>query len=151
MPHLNPERVLERFSTFLQEDVRAEIDDEFIDGQVGSMSSTLSYLASELRLKREMTIRQRQALVDGLETVTRNCDDLAVSEAAERGRERIAEAQTGDTTELESVLIETCNDVLETINEELAGSNARDARAPLYEFLRVRVDSQLAMLGRDSD
>jgi len=46
MPHLNPERVLERFSTFLQEDVRAEIDDEFIDGQVGSMSSTLSYLAA---------------------------------------------------------------------------------------------------------
>jgi len=68
-----------------------------------------------------MTVRQRQALVDGLETVTRNCDDEAVSEAAERGRERIAEAQTGDTTELESVLIETCNDVLETINEELAG------------------------------
>lgn len=151
MPHLNPERVLDRFSTFLQEDVRAEIDDEFVDGQVGSMSSTLSHLARELRLKREVTMEQRRVLLDGLESVERNCVDTTVTEAAERARERVGYASAGDVDELESVLVDACNDVLDAINTELDGSDARDARKPLYEFLRVRVDGQLELLGRDGE
>lgn len=151
MPHLEPERVLERFSTYLREDVREEIDDEFVAGQVGSMSSTLQYLSQQLELERDVTIRQRETLLDSLAEVEERCDDGTVREEARRARERIEEADTGDVDELETTLVSACNDVLESINAELDGEEAREARRPLYGFLRTRVEGQLELLGRDTE
>jgi hypothetical protein len=157
MPHLRPARVLERFSSFLYTDVKPEIDDEFVEGQVGSMSSTLSFLAQQLEAEHAMTMRQRETLLDGLETVATDCDDETVVEAAESARERVAEAGTGDgagdggVDEVQSALVDAANDVLATIDRELDGDAARAARRPLYEFLRVRVEGQLEMLGRGEE
>lgn len=149
MPHLQPAQVLERFASFLQEEVRGEIDDEFVDGQVGSMSSTMRYLSQELRHKHDVTIRQRKSLLDALEAVERNCDETAVVESATDARDRIENASANDD-ELESVLVSACNDVLDAIDTELDGDAARAAREPLYDYLRVRVEGQLEMLGRDT-
>ncbi|ELY50394.1 hypothetical protein [Natronolimnohabitans innermongolicus] len=148
MPHLQPAQVLEQFASFLQEDVRAEIDDEFVDGQVGSMSSTMRYLSQELRHRDEVTSRQRASLLEGLEAVDGRCDETAVVESAADARDRIENA-SANSNELETVLVSACNDVLETIDAELEGDAARAAREPLYDYLRVRVEGQLEMLGRD--
>lgn len=149
MPHLQPAQVIEQFASFLQEDVRAEIDDEFVDGQVGSMSSTMRYLAAQLRQQSEITRRQRDSLLEALDTVERDCESIAVADAASDARERI-EASDADGKKLESLLVSACNDVLDEITAELEGDDARAARDPLYEFLRVRVEGQLQMLGRDA-
>ena len=151
MPHLRPARVLEEFSSYLQSEVRPAIDDEFVSGQVGSMSSTLSYLARELAGKGEVTERQRATLEAGLREVAEECDDEAVRERATAARERVTEAAEDDPNELEATLVEVANDVLDAINAELDGAAARAAREPLYEFLRVRVEGQLEMLGRDAE
>lgn len=150
MPHLQPAQVLEEFASFLQDDVRAEIDDEFVDGQVGSMSSTMRYLSQQLRHEHEVTVRQRDSLLEALAAVERNCDDTAVVESAASARERIENASADDGNELETVLISACNDVLDAINAELEGDAASAAREPLYDFLRVRVEGQLELLGRDA-
>ena len=150
MPHLQPAQVLEEFASFLQNDVRAEIDDEFVDGQVGSMSSTMRYLSQQLRQKHEVTVRQRDSLLEGLTAVEQRCDDPDVVETTASARERIENASADDSEELETVLVSTCNDVLETIDADLEGEEANAARKPLYDFLRVRVEGQLEMLGRDA-
>ncbi|THE64034.1 hypothetical protein D8Y22_15020 [Salinadaptatus halalkaliphilus] len=150
MPHLEPAQVIEQFASFLQDDVRAEIDDEFVEGQVGSMSSTMRYLATQLRQQRAVTRRQRAALLEALEAVERDCEESAVTDAAADARERIEHASEADGDDLEPVLVSTCNDVLDTINAELEGDAANEARKPLYDFLRVRVEGQLEMLGRDT-
>lgn len=150
MPHLQPAQVIEQFASFLQDDVRAEIDDEFVDGQVGSMSSTMRYLADQLRQQREVTRRQRDSLLEALEAVERDCESTAVTGAAADARERIENASGADGDELEFALVSACNDVLDEINAELEGDAARAAREPLYDFLRVRVEGQLEMLGRDA-
>ncbi|SEH17244.1 hypothetical protein SAMN04487967_3081 [Natronorubrum sediminis] len=150
MPHLQPAHVLEEFASFLQNDVRAEIDDEFVDGQVGSMSSTMRYLSRQLRQKHEITVRQRDSLLEGLAAIEQDCDDPAVVESVAAAQERIERTPAEESTELETVLVSTCNDVLETIDAELEGDDAGSAREPLYDFLRVRVEGQLEMLGRDA-
>lgn len=151
MPHLKPARVLERFSSYLYTDVRPEIDDEFVDGQVGSMSSTLNHLARQLRTERAVMERQRESLLDGLGAVAADCDDETVAAAADEARDRVASADACEVDEIRTVLVDACNDVLETIDRELDGDAARAARRPLYEFLRVRVEGQLEMLGRGEE
>lgn len=115
------------------------------------MSSTLSYLAQELRQKREITERQRTALEAGLREVAEASEDETVRERAAAARERVAEAAGDDPTELEATLVEAANDVLDAIGDELEAEAASRAREPLYDFLRVRVEAQLEMLGRDGE
>jgi len=135
----------------LQSEVRPAIDDEFVSGQVGSMSSTLSYLAQELRQKGAVTERQREVLEAGLREVAAECEDETVRERAGAARERVAEAAGDDPNELEATLVQAANEVLDAINDELDGAAASAAREPLYEFLRVRVEGQLELLGRDAE
>jgi hypothetical protein len=61
VPYLEPEHVLKRFSTFALSAVRPAIDDEFLQGQVGSMASTLRFLSMEVAGWPEAIERQQQA------------------------------------------------------------------------------------------
>jgi hypothetical protein len=159
MPYLRPERVLDRFSSFARNDVRSAIGgegDEFLEAQVGSMSSTLSFLSKELEGMGDAVESQREALLaalDEAESVLQDVDfdggDLQTT--VEETRERVSNAPRDDVYEYEQVLVDASSDLLEAVDEELDPETARAVREPLYRFLRARVESQLEMLGRDAE
>lgn len=157
MPYLSPSLVLGRFSGFARDEVRPAIggeDDEFMQAQVGSMSSTLSFLSKELDGMGEAVDAQHDALLDALDGAEHALADAdretdEVEAAVEDARERVRDAPCGDVYEHERVLVESCSDVLEAVDERLDGETARAVREPLYRYLRTRVQSQLEMLGRD--
>jgi len=156
MPYLDPERILDRFATFSREEVRPAVgDDEFVHAQVGSMASTLQFLAGEVAGRETAVRTQRRALcesLDELESVLErdDVDSPAVRNAIDDARSDL-DAVDGPTRDVEETLVTAADDVLATIDAELDGDAAVIARRPLYEFLRTRVDEQLRLLGREGD
>ncbi|WP_222912871.1 hypothetical protein [Natrinema sp. SYSU A 869] len=156
MPYLDPELILDRFATFTREEVRPAVtDDEFVHAQVGSMASTLQFLAGEVGGREAAVRAQRRTLaerLDELESVLeRNeIDSSAVRTALDDARDEI-DAVDGSTRDVEETLLTAADDVLATIDEELDAERAAIARRPLYEFLRTRVDRQLRLLGREGE
>jgi len=150
MPYLKPEETMRGFSEFVLKEVRPRIEDEFVRAQLGSMSSTLRFVSGEIQGMDEAVEAQRQTLVaslDGVETAVDESEE-EVLESVEEARERVDDAADAGTRELEEALLAACEDVLQTIDDELDGDNAKRARRPLYDFLDVRVESQLRMCGR---
>ncbi|MEF8888383.1 MAG: hypothetical protein V5A30_11295 [Haloarculaceae archaeon] len=158
MPYLHPELVLRRFSSFAREEVRPAIvgdGDEFLEAQVGSMSSTLDFLSKELDGMRGAVEAQHEALLealDGGEQALAGIDATApeVRAAVEDGRDRLAEPPA-DVYDHEQLLLAVSSDVLAAVEAGLEGEAARTVREPVYGFLDVRVTTQLEMLGRESD
>ncbi|MFC5973505.1 hypothetical protein ACFPYI_19420 [Halomarina salina] len=159
MPYLRPELVLDRFSSFARDDVRPAITgegDEFLEAQVGSMSSTLSFLSKELGGMGESVETQHEALLAALDDADDVLDDAAVegadlSVSVEETRRRVSNAPRDDVYEHERVLVEASADLLEAVDEGLDRETARAVRTPLYGFLETRVESQLRMLGREAE
>jgi len=158
MPYLHPKLVLGRFSAFAREEVRPAVvgeGDEFLEAQVGSMSSTLQFLSKELDGMRDAVESQHEALLEALAGTEQVLDGLE-SEAPElrgvlgAGHDRLAEPPA-DSYDHEQLLLAVGSDALEAVSAELDGEAARAAREPLYEFLRVRVTAQLEMLGREAN
>ena len=156
MPYLDPELILDRFATFTREEVRPAVtDDEFVYAQVGSMASTLQFLAGEVGGREAAVRTQRRALhesLDDLESVLKRADieSMAVWSAIETARNDIDTAE-GSTGDIEETLLTAANDVLATIDKELEAERATIARQPMYDFLHARVDQQLRLLGREGD
>lgn len=158
MPYLPPELVLDRFSTFARDDVRPSIageGDEFLEAQVGSMSSTLSFLSKELEGMGDAVESQHEALLkalDGAEQILDDVDtggsDIQITIA--ETRERVSNAPRNDPYEHERVLVDASSELLEAVEEDLDPETAQAIREPLYQFLQTRVESQLEMLGRDA-
>lgn len=151
MPYLEPEHVLERFSEFALDEIRPAIDDEFLQGQVGSMASTLRFLSMELAGKADAIEQQHDALRTALDEVAATVDDEVVVSTVEAASDQITEVSNDRPDELEAKLLAAGNDVLAAIDEELTGDAARTARRPLYGFLDTRVQTQLEMMGRQSE
>lgn len=157
MPYLSPALVLGRFSGFARDEVRPAIGgegDEFLEAQVGSMSSTLSFLSKELDGMGEAVDEQHDTLLEALDGAAQALDDAdhdgnEVAAAIDEARERVTDAPRGDVYEHERVLVEVSSDVLGVVDEHLDGEAARAVREPVYGYLRTRVESQLRMLGRD--
>ena len=159
MPYLRPALVLDRFSSFARDDVRPSITgegDEFLEAQVGSMSSTLSFLSKELEGMSDAVESQHEALLTALDDAENVLEDADVDggnlpAAVEETRERVSNAPRDDVYEHERVLVEASSDLLEAVDDELDRETARAVRDPLYRFLGTRVESQLRMLGRDAE
>lgn len=157
MPYLDPSHVLRQFSTFAREEVRPALADDqrFVAAQVGSMASTLQYLAAELDAGDEAVATQREALTAALEdaaNVLRNADvdgTEAVFAAVTDAQQRVAELDD-DTREAEDELLDAADEALAAI-DGLDGETAKAARRPLYAFLDARLETHLRMLGRDDD
>ena len=158
MPYLHPELVLRRFSAFTREEVRPSVvgdGDGFLEAQVGSMSSTLSFLSRELGGMRDAVDAQHTALLealDGAEGALDGIDTAApeVQTVVEDGRTRLADPPA-DVYDHEELLLEVSSDALAAVEADLDGEAARAVRDPLYEFLHVRVTAQLELLGREAD
>lgn len=158
MPYLHPKLVLRRFSAFTREEVRPSVvgeGDEFLEAQVGSMSSTLDFLSKELDGMRDAVDAQHEALLEALEGAERALDSLDTGAPDVRatvadGRDQLADPPTG-VYDHEELLLGVSSDALAAVEAELDGEAARAVRDPLYEFLRVRVAAQLEMLGRETD
>lgn len=158
MPYLHPELVLGRFSSFTREAVRPAIvgdGDEFLEAQVGSMSSTLDFLSKELDGMRDAVEAQHEALLGALAGAERALDGLdaaapTVRTAVEDGQDRLADPPA-DVYDHEELLLEVSSDALAAVEADLEGETARAVRDPLYGFLDVRVTAQLEMLGRETD
>lgn len=154
MPYLEPEHVLRQFSGYLQGDVREAIGDEhkFVEAQVGSMSSSLNFLARELDSLNEDLATQRRALLDALDEVESALEQEGGSPSVEReiemARETVRDAETADEYEYERVLTGAATDVLETL-ETLEDQRAASVRAPLYSYMNTRVRTQLEALGAE--
>ncbi|OLZ39158.1 hypothetical protein A6E15_17250 [Natrinema saccharevitans] len=156
MPYLDPELILDRFAAFTREEVRPAVtDDEFVHAQVGSMASTLQFLAGDVG-GREAAVRvQRRTLRESLTELESALDrhdvgSSAVRTAVDDARSDL-ETADGPTRDVEETLVAVADDVLTTIDAELDGDAAAVARRPLYDFLRTRVDEQLRLLGREDD
>ena len=150
MPYLKPEETMRQFSKFVLEEVRPRIEDEFVRAQLGSMASTLRFMSGEIEGMDEAVEAQRQTLVvalDGVEAAVKESEQ-EVLESVEEARGRVDDAADAGTHELEEALLAACEDVLQTIDDELDGDDARNARRPLYDFLDVRIEAQLRMCGR---
>lgn len=156
VPYLSPADVLRRFSRFSLSTVRPAIpeDERFVRGQVGSMASTLRFLAGELEGRERAVTEQERALRAALDDVAGVVDDDgSVGSAVVDARERLDDGDGGDdaartATERERTLLAAADDVLASIDEELDDEAARAARRPLYRFLDVRLEAQHRMLGR---
>lgn len=158
MPYLHPELVLRRFSSFARGQVRPAVvgdGDEFLEAQVGSMSSTLDFLSKELDGMRDAVEAQHEALLEALDGAEEALDGVGetapeVRAAVADGRDRLADPPA-DVYDHEELLLEVSSDALAAVEAELDGEAARAVRGPLYGFLDVRVTAQLEMLGRESD
>lgn len=155
MPYLSPADVLRRFSRFTLSTVRPAVSDDeaFVRGQVGSMASTLRFLAGELEGRERAVAEQERALREALREVADVVeDDGPVAATAVGARERL-DAAGDDTTahEREQALLAAADDVLACIDGTLDDEAARAARRPLYGFLDTRLEAQLRMLGRRTD
>ncbi len=158
MPYLHPELVLRRFSAFAREAVRPSVvgdGDEFLEAQVGSMSSTLGFLSKELGGMRDAIDVQHEVLLEALEGAERALDGIdteapEVRTVVEDGRTRLADPPA-DVYDHEELLLEVSSDALGAVEAALDGEAASAVRDPLYEFLHVRVTTQLEMLGRKAD
>lgn len=154
MPYLDPEHVLQQFAGYLQGDVRDAIDDDhkFVKAQVGSMSSSLNFLARELDSMTADLETQRESLLDALDAVEETIEDddkaADVEASIEDARARIEDADTNDDYEYERVLTDAATDVLETI-DEMNPQEATRVREPLYAYINTRVRTQIEALGGD--
>lgn len=161
MPYLRPDEVLTRFAAFARRDVREALTDDevsFMRGQVGSMASTLDFLAGELQGMNPALDRQEAALLDALDAVESTLedgavDDEAVLDAVAAARTQIADAPVAETPatlrERETALLEACETVLDAVDDCDLDDDARSLRQPLYGFLDTRLDAQLRLLGRE--
>lgn len=155
MPYLEPAAVLRRFSAFALEEVRPAVpdDERFVRGQVGSMASTLRFLAGELDANEASVERQTDAFreaLDGTEEVVDARGETAPGVRAALEDARNSLDADGTARERETALLESCDDLLASVDGELDGETARAVRRPLYGFLDARLDAQLSMLGRRS-
>lgn len=151
MPYLEPADVLREFSRYALEEIRPALkeDEQFMRGQVGSMASTLRFLAGELDAMDEAVASQRQSLESALAEAEDRVSDPEVREAVVAARERV-EGAGADARETERVLLDAANDALAAI-DDLDDEAARAARAPVYDFLDTRLETQLHLLGRPAD
>lgn len=159
MPYLEPAHVLKRFSSFARDEIRPALSDDerFVSAQVGSMASTLQYLASELEGHDDATESQRDALVDALDAAEAALEDADASEAAHaldsvgNWRSRIAETDVAARgRDVEDELLLAADETLAAI-DEMTEETAKSARKPLYGFLDARLDEQLRLLGRSDE
>lgn len=151
MPYLEPASVLREFSGFAATEIRPALadDEEFMRGQVGSMASTLRFLADEIEGFDAAVGAQRASLLDALEESLAAVDDPEVEATLSSARDRVRAAD-GRPREVERTLLEAAEDALEAV-DALDERDAAAARAPLYEFLDARLAAQLELLGRPAD
>lgn len=148
VPYLDPSRVLREFSRYATSEIRPAVadDEAFVRGQVGSMASTLRFLAGELDGMDAAVATQRESLLEALAAAQEPVEDPEVTETLVRATERVANAD-GSPRDVEAVLLEVADDALAAV-DALDDETAREARSPLYEFLETRLDAQLRLLGR---
>jgi hypothetical protein len=146
MHHLEPSHVLKEFSTFAITEIRPALpaDEPFLHGQVGSMASTLRFLARELEGLEAAVADQRSSLIEALETAAARIDDEETTDGLHDLRHTVASAD-GPPRALEETLLKVADEALALV-DGLGDPAAREARAPLYEFLDERVAIQLAVL-----
>lgn len=151
MPYLQPERVLEEFARFAVEDVRPALrdDETFVRGQVGSMASTMRFLATELVEVDDAVATQRASLLAALADAEEAVDDPTAREALVEVHRRVEES-SGSPRAVERLLLSAADEAFEAV-DALDEPTARSARAPLYRFLDARIDAQLGLLGRPTD
>lgn len=151
MPYLEPDQVLREFSRYALSEVRPALkeDEQFMQGQVGSMASTLRFLADELEAFDEALVAQRATLEAALADARAVVDDTDAGAALADAHERV-ETADGDPREVERTLLAAADDALDAL-DDLPEETAREAREPLYEFLDERVEAQLGLLGRPDD
>jgi hypothetical protein len=147
MPYLEPEHVLRELSSYAAREIRPAIaeDEAFMRGQVGSMASTLRFLAGELEGMDSAVAAQRASLLDALEEAAAVADDPAAGELADL-RETV-ESADGDPRAVEATVLGAAEEALALV-DDLDESVAREARDPLYAFLDDRLSAQLRLLGR---
>lgn len=151
MPYLDPSHVLREFSRYAASQIRPAVadDEAFVRGQVGSMASTLRFLASELEGTDAAVATQRESLLQGLAAAQEPVEDPQVIDTLATASDLVSDAD-GSPREVEDVLLEAADDALTAV-DELDDETAREARSPLYEFLETRLDAQLRVLGRPPD
>lgn len=155
MPYLEPEHVLQQFAGYLSDDVRSAIkdDEKYVQAQVGSMSSSLNFLARELGGMHVAINTQRRRLNEALDNIEAELGDdesgAAVADAIASARTELKQADGTDARSLEQNVTAAATSVFRAINEELDSEAANQARRPLYGFLETRVQTQLDVLGRE--
>lgn len=157
MPYLEPAHVLRQFSAFAREEIRPALadDERFVAAQVGSMASTLQYLAAELDGHEAAVDAQREALDEALDAAIASLRKSEAPGAAAAlddvtdARKRVDEAE-GDARAVEDELLAAADGALAAI-DGVEGEAAEAARRPLYAFLDTRLEEQLELLGREDE
>lgn len=159
MTYVSPSVVLERLSEFSSGTIVEAIGEEstteestFVRAQVGSMSSTLGFLAREVEHRDESVRRQRRALLDALDDLEEFADDGAGTFVADR-RDAVeaVEPTLGNLEDVRAVLRETLGELQHAVDDGTFGEDTPAARTVLYDLFETRVESQLRVLGRESD
>jgi hypothetical protein len=153
MTYVPPSVVLERLSEFTAETVVDAIGQEsaFVRAQVGSMSSTLGFLAREVERRDEAVLEQRRATLEALRTLE-GLDADAVEAFVADQRETIesTDPALGNTEPVRRSLREVLEAIRAAVEDGRFGDDTPEARAVLYDLFETRVDSQLRVLGRES-
>lgn len=153
MPYLPPSVVLGRVSEFTADTLVESVgqESEFMRAQVGSMSSTLGFLARETAHRDEAILERRTALLDALdelESLGRGPADSFVT--AQREAIEAVEPTMGNTDEVESTVRESLGALQRAVTDGTFDPDTPTARGILYDLFETRVESQLRVLGRDA-
>lgn len=151
MPYLEPAQILREFSSYAATEIRPAIadDEEFMRGQVGSLASTLRFVAGELEGMDQAVAAQRASLLEALAETIDVVEDPETVERLDSLRGDIEDA-TDDPREIEEIVLAAADEALALV-DDLDEPIAREARNPLYEFLDDRLEAQLRLLGRPPD
>jgi len=158
MPYLDPVGFLDQTDDFLRGDVRSAIPEAegYVRAQVGSMASSISFLARELAAMHPALVEQEAAFTEALADIEAEIADWDDADPVETAlgdaRARLEEApdpgSPATIKEREDALLAALDDLL-AVADSLPPDRARTVRAHLYTVLTTRVDSQLAMLNGD--
>jgi len=157
MPYLPPAKIVEQFSNFTRKEIRPVIkdDEQFMQAQAGSMSSTLRFLSNELEQMETSIQKQESAFRDALDDIheiaAKQDGSVAdIDEALTEARDTL-QSDVSSHRSRERELLEASNKLLEAIENDTDGDDARELRRPMYRFIDIRLNTQLKMLGRDPD
>jgi len=151
MPYVPPSVVLRRLSEFTADTVVGAIGEEstFVRAQVGSMSSTLGFLAHEVERRDEAVLEQRRATLEALKTLeSLEGDAVEAFVVDQRKAIESTDPALGNTEAVRSSLREVLEAIRAAVEDDRFDDTAA-ARAVLYDLFETRVDSQLRMLGRE--
>jgi hypothetical protein len=150
MVYIKPNRVLEAIADHLRQEVKTSSEAVDIQEQIDGVTEFLHFLAYLTEYFRPAVLYQRKILIEllmDLQETTTNIEGecLRVQREIAAGFHLLDNLQK-DAYGIEEDMILVASNVLQAIEEHTEKEHRRILRKPLYNFIRIRISSQIALV-----